>query len=56
MEKNGYIKHYSKNNLNEEKKKKIISDKMEKELILQKQRQIEKERHIEYNQRLKEEK
>ena len=56
IQKNGYIKHYSKNNLNEEKKKKIIGDKMEKELILQKQRQIEKERHIEYNQRLKEEK
>ena len=57
IQKNDIFKNYNNNYINkfEEEKKKKINERLEKKIILQKQRQKEKERHTEYTKKVKEE-
>ena len=57
IQKSDNFKNYNNNYINkvEEEKKKKLNDRLEKKLILQKQRQKEKERYTEYSKKLKEE-
>jgi len=55
LQKNDILNSYYLNKIEEDLKRKKINERLEKKLILQKQRQKEKERYTEYNQRLIEE-
>ena len=55
IQKSEILNSYYSNKIEEDLKRKKINERLEKKLILQKQRQKEKERYTEYNQRLIEE-